>query len=515
MIGSRTGKVLKNAKVNVSFYLLSILLAFFSRKIFLDCLGAEYVGLTGTLTNVLGYLNLAELGFSSALIFNLYKPIFNGEKEKLCDLISFYGYFNRKIGLFIIGAGTVFSFFIPFIFGNSEISLPLVFFAFFVILGSSTCGYFISYRQIMLWADQKSYVFNAIVQTGSILKTLAQIAVTVKTGNYYAWLVIEIAFSLTCCFVVNYRISRIYPWLSCSVKRGALIKNRYKNIMKTTRKVFVHRIKDFLLTQNDQFIVFIFLSLKMVAYYGNYVMIITRLSALVTQLFAGTESGVGNLLAQNEDKQTMKVFWELSAIRYLIAGTICFVLFHLMTPFISVWLGEEYVLDNMVTFILVFNLFIMISRGTVDNFNSALGLYDDTWAAWVELALNLSITIIGGYFWGLYGILLGKTAGLITIVMFWKPYYLFSRGLHKPYFQYWKHTAPYLLTFIVAVIASDSFIDNLVTIDPYESFTWWILSGLIYTIVFSAIYFILITTTCKGGADLVQRVFRRNRLSPA
>ena len=63
---SRVRKSLLNARVNLIFYFLTLALSFFSRKIFLDTLGADFVGLTGTLQNLLGFLNLAELGIGSA-----------------------------------------------------------------------------------------------------------------------------------------------------------------------------------------------------------------------------------------------------------------------------------------------------------------------------------------------------------------------------------------------------------------------------------------------------------------
>ena len=57
---SRLKKSLLNARVNLIFYFLSLALSFFSRKIFLDVLGADFMGLIGTLNNLLGFLNLAS-----------------------------------------------------------------------------------------------------------------------------------------------------------------------------------------------------------------------------------------------------------------------------------------------------------------------------------------------------------------------------------------------------------------------------------------------------------------------
>ena len=98
---SRVKKSLLNARVNLIFYFLTLILSFFSRKIFLDTLGADFVGLTGTLQNLLGFLNLAELGIGSAIGYVLYKPLFEHDEEKINEIISVFGYLYRWIGFII------------------------------------------------------------------------------------------------------------------------------------------------------------------------------------------------------------------------------------------------------------------------------------------------------------------------------------------------------------------------------------------------------------------------------
>ena len=97
-----------NAKVNLAFYLLMTVFTFFSRKIFLDRLGADFIGLTGTLQNILGILNLAELGIGSAVSFVLYRPIKQGDKQTISEIISVFGYYYRKIGLVVLGIAVLF-----------------------------------------------------------------------------------------------------------------------------------------------------------------------------------------------------------------------------------------------------------------------------------------------------------------------------------------------------------------------------------------------------------------------
>ena len=124
---SRVKKSLLNARVNLIFYFLTLILSFFSRKIFLDTLGADFVGLTGTLQNLLGFLNLAELGIGSAIGYVLYKPLFEHDEGKINEIISVFGYLYRWIGFIILGAGIVLACFLPLIFPNTEFEMGIKF----------------------------------------------------------------------------------------------------------------------------------------------------------------------------------------------------------------------------------------------------------------------------------------------------------------------------------------------------------------------------------------------------
>lgn len=104
---SRTSKSLKNAQVALIFYFLQLILGFFSRKVFFDYLGSEILGLNTTASNLLGFLNLAELGVSAAVSYFLYQPLFNKDYTTLNKLVSLQGWIYRRIALFIIGASAI------------------------------------------------------------------------------------------------------------------------------------------------------------------------------------------------------------------------------------------------------------------------------------------------------------------------------------------------------------------------------------------------------------------------
>ena len=157
-MGGRVHKSVLNAEVNIIFYFLTLFLAFFSRKIFLDCLGADFIGLTGTLGNILGYLNLAELGITACIGYFLFKPLQTNNRQEIQDILSLLGYLYNWIGCIILAGGIVISLFFPLIFAKAELDLGIIYFAYYSFLGSSLIGYFINYRQILLTADQKNYL---------------------------------------------------------------------------------------------------------------------------------------------------------------------------------------------------------------------------------------------------------------------------------------------------------------------------------------------------------------------
>lgn len=501
---SRVKKSLLNARVNLIFYFLTLALSFFSRKIFLDCLGADFIGLTGTLYNLLGFLNLAELGIGSAIGYLLYKPLFDHDQQRINEIISVMGYLYRWIGLVILAGGCILACFLPLIFSDTGFSLPLIYFAYFSFLGSSLIGYFINYRQNLLGADQRYYVVTAYFQTGNIIKTLIQMALAYYTGNYYYWVSIEFLFGIIYSLILNWKINQTYPWLNAEIRQGRQLFKKYPEVMKYTRQLFVHRIAPFVQYQTTPFFIYSFVSLKIVAYYGNYSVIIDKLSQLVSRMLDSVGAGVGNLVAEGNKEKIISVFWELFALRYFICSFFLFATYHLIKPFITLWLGEQYLLDDSILAIILCNVYILITRGAVDVFLFAHGLFYDIWASISESSLTIVLSIVGGYLFGFHGVLLGPVISMFLNACIWKPYFLFRFGFHLPILLYWKGNIKFILLLFFSLFTS-SYIIKYVNIHPSNSFSTWI--G--YASIICIIHIIVLTTTFYPASSGMRRLTAR------
>ena len=508
MSESRLKKSYLNAKVNVFFYLVTLFISFFSRKIFLEKLGDDFVGLTGTLQNLLGFLNLAELGIGASIGYVLYKPLFNKDEQKINEIISVFGYLYRNVGLVILCGGIILSCFLPVIFEKTIFELGIIYFAFYSFLASSLIGYFINYRQTLLGADQKNYLVTAYFQSAGIVKILIQMLLAYYTGNYYLWVIIELVFGVIYSVILNWKINKVYPWLKSSAKEGKIQYPNNKIIIQKAKQMFVHVLAQAGRSQLLPFLVYAFASLKVVAYYGNYMIVITKLNLLLNNFLGSTGAGIGNLIAEGDKSKIERVFWELTSLRFWVAGVLTFSLYYLIDPFIVNWLGGEYVLGQSVLIIILCNFFISQFRGTNDQFIHGYGLFHDTWAPIATLIITVVVALVGGSLWGLPGVLLGDMASSITIISIWKPYLLYKEGFQRSVRIYWKYILRDMLLFILSWTIVSLWLNQVPLFNPATSYVKWIAYAIYSTTIFVAVFTPLMYFFSPGIKDLLKR-FRR------
>lgn len=501
---SRTAKSIKNAKVALLFYFINLVLQFFSRKIFLDYLGAEVLGLNTTAQNLLGFLNLAELGIGNAVAFTLYKPLYEKNTQVINEIVSVQGWLYRKVAYIVIVGACVLMCFFPLIFDKAKVPLWYAYGSFIVLLIGALLSYFINYRQIVLAADQKEYKITLNVQGFKILKVILQIlAIRYFVNGYLYWLVLELLMSGVTVFVLNRVLRREYPWLKSIPMHGSQLKNKYPEIISKIKQVFFHKVGFFVLGQTSPLIIYAYASLTLVAIYGNYMLIMTGVTMLMSALLNSIGAGIGNLVAEGNKKRIKKVFWELTSLRIWIASVICFGIYKLGHSFIALWVGKEFILDQPSFLILIVIIFIGLTR-TNDIFISAYGLYQDIWAPIVEASLNLGLSILLGYYYGLPGILSGVAISLLVVVCCWKPYFLYSCGFKEGIWEYVLQYIKYILA-LIFLFYGVSFLSESLFSAPDFSFSEWLLYSfkiISFYIVISLILFVIID---KGSHSWLSR----------
>ena len=159
---------------------------------------------------------------------------------------------------------------------------------------------------------------------------------------------------------------------------------------------------------------------------------------------------------------------------------------------------------SVIAYLIIFNFFLRQQYNTVYLFVGASGLYGDVWTSWAELILNIVITLALAPFYGIVGILLGKIISMFYFNVFWKPYYLFSRGFHKSVWEYWHPMFRYYGLFfaftMIAIVLKHLLVDVYV-----NSWPTLIGYGLLIMSILFLFYFLMLFTLTKGMKYFVAR----------
>ena len=502
---SRIKKSILNARINLICYFVALIVAFYSRKVFFDFLGAEFLGLTGTISSFLGFFNLAESGVGMAIAFLLYKPIFSGDKEKINELISVFGYLYRLVGLFIIIVGVLFSLFLPLVFPNTSFSWGIIYFAYYAAIFSSLLGYFVNYPQVLLSADQRNYEVTGYYQLVTVVQTIAQIALIYLINSYYVYISLNIVFGIVYSLVLYWRINKVYPWLKADVKLGHKLFKKYPDIWKYVKQIFIHKIGGYAHYQLMPVLIYGYVSLPIVALYNNYLLIGGKLNAIVNSVLGSTSAGVGSLIAEGDKKKMLNIYEKLFAIDTVAAGVISACIFQLSSPFIALWLGEQYVLESVVVLLISIEYFLGILRLSTDQFIQGSGLFSDIWSPVAEVAILVVVSVICGSLWGLSGILLGPIVSAFALIYLWKPYFLFTRGFKVSVSYYWKVFLKNLSAFIIAYVCT-YVLTELIMSQIGMSFGWW--QWIVHSMLFSALMIIFsVSFVCVASPSFRELVF--------
>lgn len=506
---SRTKKTLLNVRMNMLCYMASLVTAFFTRKILLDNLGTEFIGLTGTLGGLLGFLNLAELGVGSAIAYVLYKPIFDKDRPKINEIVSVLGYLYRIIGLVIFSAGIVLSLFLPLIFPDTGISLGAIYVGFYAYLASSMIGYFVNYRASLLSADQRNYIITGYFQISTTTKVIVQMVAALLWTNFYLYFAIEFTFGIINSTILNWKIRQTYPWLCAEVKEGHHLLKKYPEVVRYIKQLFVHQIGTFVQGQLTPLLIYAYVSLPMVALYENYNLITGRIGSFIGGIINSTGAGIGNLISEGNKEKTYNTFKEIFALRFFVATVIVSCVYKLINPFIAIWLGREYSMSNLIVILVIIQQFFGIIRGVYDEFIHGYGLFYDVWAPIAESCIFVVVAMTAGSLWGLPGVLLGPIVSKLLIVQVWKPYFLYSKGFQLPFYRFAILVVSHLVPAIIAYLCATHIMALVYDITMDGSWMHWIIGAAIFTIIMSVCAFLLFYIASSGLRMFIKRVRSR------
>ena len=429
---SRTHNSMINIGITFINKFASQILNFLVRTVFIRTLSIEYLGVSGLFTNILSILSLAELGLGGAMIFLLYKPIAENNKEQLKTYMHFNKKVYRIIGSFILIVGLSFTPFLNFIISKeSNISnLQLIYILYIVNTASS---YFLgSYKQSFFQADQKLYVTCQISLIFQVIGSLIQIIVLLILPNYIIYYSLGMIITAVSNLAISYIANKHYPFLK-EKDIKPMSKNDLKNVSEKITAAVMNRISTIVLNSTDNVILSKFIGLAVVGVYSNYLTIIGVLRSFIYVFFDGIAGSIGNLCASTDKKKQYEVFSLTYYFNIWISGFSSISLALLFNHFMTIWTGRDLVLNEPIVLTICVVFYIQTNMRACDNFRSATGLfYDDRYFNVLQCIINLVLSIILVKIIGIAGVFIGTIIALLSTLFWVQPYLVYKKIFEKP-----------------------------------------------------------------------------------
>ena len=481
----------KNSIIGLISQLITTVLKFVLRSIFINYLGVELLGINSTLVSVLNTLSLSELGFQTAVVYRLYQPLTEKNYDAINEIISIFRKVYQGIAIFFIVAGIVCLPLLQYIITGIEVTFEIYIY-FILLIINSAASYMMAYKRTLLYADKKDYYSKIIDTVFNIVVTGLKIALIIIFKNYTLYLAATIFQTVMSNVIVHYFCGKLYPYL----KQIKFSKPTFNLIFHDVKNVFASKIAGFIYSSTDNLLISIFAATITVGYFVNYTTITTSLKSIINSALNPITPIIGNMLTDKDDKKSEKVLYQYTFIRYLLSVAFIIPFIVLAQDFIELWVGKDFVLSIWVVILLAFDLYVFLIHNVFLDYINGAGLFRDE--KYIEIGsavINLVLSIILVQFMGIEGVLIGT---VVTQLYCWivRSLLTYKKCFHsdkKAYFHYWFKQFIYIAVFIAECLICETIrYFFLMGLSPLMRF---IIGGVITEIIVFGVTFLLFIKT--------------------
>ena len=471
-------------------YSMTLIFSFVTQACIIRFLGIEYSGVNGLFTNIITMLSIAELGIGTTIIFKLYKPIAEKNKEEIKSWMKFYKICYRYVALFVAIIGIILIPFVPAIVGKVTIPDNIIF-LYIITLLDTVLSYIMTYKRSLLYADQKNYVINIVHMGYVIFMNVTQILLLYLTKNYVVFLMIKLVYRLLENIIINIYVDKNYPYINEKSKNIA--KEEKQDLFNRIKAIFLQKISFVINKGIDSITISFFLGIAAVGYYTNYNLIATALSGIIFQIVSALCASVGSLLTENDSEKSYAVYKKINMLNSFLTSVIIAGFIAAIQPFISLWLGEDYLLPNIV--IISFSIYIYADsiRRSITIYKEAAGICKEDQFMYVIMALiNLISSVLLCKWIGTSGVILGTALSYLFLIIYSYPKYIFYPLFNKSYKEYYIENFKYLI-FIIFTSCISFFIGKILFIRNF--FLTFLLDGFLSVIVVTILFIFIYRKT--------------------
>ena len=486
---NKTKNVFKGSIFGLLNKAVMMIFPFIIRTITIKYLGENYLGLNSLFTSILQVVSLANLGFGSAIVYALHKPLAEDNYDKISSLLKLYKKIYNIISVVILALGLVVMPFLPHLIKSDcppDINLYLLYSIF--LLNTVLSYQFGAFNISMLQANQRNDLIYLIYTILNSIMYSAQIIVLIFAKNFYIYAALLPATTLLINLSITIVVKKKYTYLDKNAKSDP---EDRKEIIQKTKPLIVHKIGYILINSLDNIVISTLLGLQSLAVFSNYYYIVTSLTAVIDIFYNSFLGGVGNSLQSETKEYNYDLFQRISLFFCWIVGMFTTVMFVSFQSFMRFWVGENMMLgmSSVALFSLYFYSWQFRIPGMI--YEDAKGLWDkDVIKPILGIVVNIGLNFLLVYLIGVNG------AVISTIIIMFFIYFPFEThivsknifdGKKKKIYLY---NVLYLCIMLISCVGS-YFATKYISLgsDLLSFFVYAAIGFLIYNILFVSVMF--------------------------
>lgn len=447
---SRTTNSIKNLVMNVISQLLTIICKIVTRTIFIQTLGKQYLGINGLFSNIITMLSLAELGFGTAITYNLYKPLAEQDKDRINALMQLYKKVYTVIGIIVLIIGLCLIPFLPNLISGdtSFININLIFILY--LLQSVSSYLFYAYKSSLIKADQKEYKISKITYAFTLISNVAQIIILLVLKSFVLYVASIIICNVIQNLVIARKVDKLYPYINDKVY-NKISKNEIKEIFKDCYALFIYKVNSVVLNATDNMVLSKYIGLEIVGMYSNYLIIVDNLKIVVRMIYNAVTASVGNLHATSDVEYENYIFRILNFATIWICGVASVGIFVVSNDFIEIWIGKDYLINQSFSLLLAINFYIWGLQMILSTYRNTMGLFQQAkYRPLFGMIINIVVSIILVQYYGIYGVIMGTIIANLATFMWFDPLIIYKHGFHMKVRGYYLTNIKYALSIAIS-----------------------------------------------------------------
>lgn len=451
---TRTQNSILNIVTGLGGYVINTVLGFICRIVFIRCLTAEYLGISGLFTNILTMLSLAELGIGNAIVFALYKPLAIKDESKIASLMRYYAKAYRIIGIVVAIFGLCMIPFLGVVITDPPNIKENLYVIYLIYLFNTSSSYFFSYKSSLIMADQQNYIVTGLNYIITILQSIVQMIYLLLTKEYMGYLIIQTIGILANNLIISHIANKKYPYIK-NKDILPLKQDEKKSLTSNIKALTIWKLSGLLVNNTDNIIITYFNGLATVGLSSNYTLLSTTLNTLLNQIFNGIGASVGNYNAVESREKKIELFNFINSINFWLFGWATLGIVVLSSDIIEICFGKNYVLPFNIPCVIGLNFYMIGMQSAVWTYKNAMGLFrQGRYLLIVTAILNLVLSIILGNLWGLFGILFATTISRLLTNTWYDPYAVYKYGLQERPIKYFKKYITLFVLLLITIIVT-------------------------------------------------------------